>query len=53
VVAADVLKSDHPLNTAFVGWLIAKDNPKATPTKRQAAEFLRQYPQLRGVAKAA
>jgi len=53
VVAADILKDDHPLNGAFLAWLIAKDNPKATPTKRQAAAYLAEYPQLRGAAKAA
>jgi hypothetical protein len=44
VCAADVLKSDHPLNKSFVEWLNGK-----TPSKRQAREFLAKYPQYREV----
>ena len=45
VCAADVLKSDHPLNRAFVAWLGDKQ-----ATKRQAREFLKLYPQYREVS---
>lgn len=44
VCAADVLKSDHPLNAAFVAWLSGKP-----ATKRQAREFLQHHPQYREV----
>jgi len=44
VSAADILKSDHPLNKAFVKWLGDK-----SPTKRQAAKFLQLYPAFREV----
>ena len=44
VTAADVLKSDHPLNPAFVAWLNGKP-----ATKRQAREFLQVHPQYREV----
>ena len=47
VCAADILKSDHPLNKAFVAWL---DNKPAT--KRQARMFLQTYPQYREVQSA-
>jgi hypothetical protein len=40
VCAADLLKSDHPLNKAFTAWLGDK-----TATKRQARKFLQQHPQ--------
>jgi hypothetical protein len=44
VSAADVLKSDHPLNSAFVAWLGA-----VPPSRRKAREFLAKYPQYREV----
>lgn len=44
VCAADVLKSDHPLNPAFVKWLAGKP-----ATKRQAREFLQKFPNYREV----
>ena len=44
VSAADILKSDHPLNKPFVKWLGDK-----SPSKRQAREFLKAYPQYREV----
>lgn len=42
VSAADILKSGHPLNSAFVAWL-----DSSTPSKRQARNFLAKYPQYR------
>ena len=62
VVASDLVKAngphdgeikDHPLAGAFLAWLTAKQGDKATPTKRQAAEFLAAHPQFRVAAKAA
>jgi hypothetical protein len=47
VVAADVLKSDHPLNKAFVAWLGAN-----AATKRKAREFLKAHPQYAEVKSA-
>ena len=47
VSAADVLKSDHPLNPAFNAWLGGKP-----ATKRQAREFLQRHPQYREVKNA-
>ena len=47
VVAADVLKSDHPLNKAFTAWLGAN-----AATKRKAREFLRLHPQYAEVKSA-
>lgn len=44
--AADILKSDHPLNKSFVSWL---EKRHAQPTKRKAREFLAEYPQYREV----
>ncbi len=44
VCAADVLKSDHPLNPAFVAWLAGKP-----ATKRKGREFLQLHPQYRQV----
>jgi hypothetical protein len=44
VCAADVLKSDHPLNKAFVAWLGAN-----AATKRKAREFLKSHPQYREI----
>lgn len=44
VTAADVLKSDHPLNPAFVAWLGGKP-----ATKRQARAFLQVNPNYREV----
>jgi len=41
--AADILKSDHPVNKHFVKWLDGKE-----PTKRQARKFLQAFPQYRG-----
>lgn len=40
LVAADLLKSAHPLNATFVAWLAGKD-----ATKRQARKFLAENPQ--------
>lgn len=37
VVAADLLKSSHPLHNTFKAWAIARS---AELTKRQAAKFL-------------
>lgn len=42
VTAADVLKTDHPLNAAFVRWLNGKD-----ATKRQARKFLAAHPSFK------
>jgi len=47
VSAADVLKSEHPLNKAFTAWLGA-----GTASKRKAREFLRVHPQYREVQSA-
>jgi hypothetical protein len=44
VCAADILKSDHPLNKAFTVWLNGKQ-----ATKRQAREFLKAHPQYKEV----
>jgi hypothetical protein len=44
VCAADVLKSAHPLNPAFIAWLA--DKPA---TKRKGSEFLKVHPQYRQV----
>lgn len=44
VSAADIMKSDHPLNHVFTAWLKA-----GTPSKRKAREFLSHYPQYREV----
>ena len=44
VVAADVLKEDHPLHKAFVNWIGEK-----VATKRQAREFLKAHPQYREI----
>ena len=43
VVAADLLKSDHPAHGHFVKW--CGDNP---PTKRKARAFLKEFPKYRG-----
>jgi hypothetical protein len=40
LVAADLLKSAHPLNATFVAWLNGKE-----ATKRQARKFLAENPQ--------
>lgn len=47
VCAADILKSDHPLNKAFTAWLNGKP-----ATKRQARMFLNIHPQYREVQSA-
>lgn len=41
--AADILKSDHPVNKHFVKWLNGKE-----ATKRQARKFLQAFPAYRG-----
>ena len=43
VCAADILKSDHPLNKPFVTWLGDKQ-----ATKRQARKFLQSHPYYQG-----
>ena len=42
LVAADVMKSDHPLNGAFLAYVGDKE-----PTKRQARAFLAANPAYR------
>lgn len=44
VSAADILKEDHPLHSAFVKWLGDK-----SASKRQAAKFLQVFPHYREV----
>jgi hypothetical protein len=41
VVAADIMKSEHPLHQSFMLW--CKD--RTIPTKRQARKFLKKNPQ--------
>jgi hypothetical protein len=48
VVARDLLNPKHPLHGAFIAHL-----GENKPTRRQAANFLAVYPQLREGAKAA
>lgn len=44
VSAGDILKADHPLNSAFLKFCGA-----TAPSKRQAARFLQKFPQYREV----
>jgi hypothetical protein len=44
LVAADLLKSSHPLHNSFKAWTI---NRGTEPTKRQAAKFLQENPRYR------
>lgn len=45
LVAADLMKADHPLHGAFVKFCRSK-----TPTLRQARKFLQKFPQYRKAA---
>lgn len=47
LVAADLLKSDHPLHNAFTASCKAKG---VEPTKRQAAKYLQRFKGFRRAA---
>ena len=54
LTASDILATDHPLNRAFVGWLLEKStklelSDPLPVTQRQARRFLQAYPQYRDI----
>lgn len=52
LVAADILKPDHPLHNAFLAFLGSKSEntgEEIKMTKRQARKFLDSHPQYRTV----
>ena len=45
LVAADLLKTDHPLHQPLVSWMA--DKGKELVTRRQARKFLAEFPHYR------